>query len=319
MNDFVPTFARRLKIGDVILTGGWDPVSLLIQVGSRSPFSHAAIVTGPLELTEAFDYALTPEESDEGVFAVSLSYFMGRTRAMRRVRILRPVGVDQQRVISAARHLHHHSPGFPSVGMGFLALCGLSGPALRALPADLRARLAALQIRLAGDGIRRMHCAETVIRIYGEAGLALRFSAPRLSVHIDQLDSGHGTPGHGNPGHDDSGQGDGGRRPVLRLPTEERIAVRGCWPGGRQPLRAGRAVVAAVRSLRATVMERARSRDQVDVADLILPGDFARAEPFELAGDFVRTRRGWVETPIAVTSGGPEAGSSAEPASARSA
>jgi hypothetical protein len=291
-------------------------------------------------LTEAFDYALTPEESDEGVFAVSLSYFMSRSRAMRRLRILRPVTVDRQRVMSAAGYLHHHSPGFPTVGMGFLALCGLSGPALRLLPDGLRARVAAHQIRLAGDGIRRMHCAETVIRIYGEAGLVLRFSAPRLGLHIDRLgadrsdvvhrgavppDAGHGDTGYGTAntayrgavhGTADAGNG----RPELPgLPTEKRIAARGCWPGGRQPLRACRVVMAAVRSLRSTVGERARSRDRVDVADLILPGDFTRAEPFETAGHFVRTGRGWIETPVAVTGGEPEAGSAAGPASARSA
>lgn len=276
MTDFLPTFADRLAIGDVVLTGGRDLVSLIIQIGSLSPFSHAAIVTGPDELTEAYDYALTPEEHDEGIYPVSVDDFVGRSPRLRRIRVLRPIGVDQDRVVDIARYLHCHSPGFPSLGMAFLALCGVSGPILRALPAGLRERVTMKQVQLAADGIRRMHCAETVTRIYHEAGLAVRFTAPRLRLHIDQLNRVV-------------------RPEPIGLPSQERVATKGAWPGGHQPLKAGRATAVALASLCRTWKERARSTDPIDVADLILPGDFARAEPFDLVGEFVRTADGWTQ------------------------
>ena len=70
--------ADRLRTGDVVLTGADDPVSWIIQTGSRSPYSHVGLVTGRGWLIEAYDYALTPDETDEGVFAITLDDFLGR-------------------------------------------------------------------------------------------------------------------------------------------------------------------------------------------------------------------------------------------------
>ncbi|MGI9597062.1 MAG: hypothetical protein ACR2QK_12935 [Acidimicrobiales bacterium] len=274
MTELIEYLKQQVQVGDMVLAGGTDPVSRVIQIGSRSPYSHVAVVTGGNELTEAYDYALTPTESDEGIFRLTIEAFVGRSSGLCRILVLRPIGVDRHRVVETAAHLFEHSPGFPTLGMACLALCGLSGPALRLLPTSLRRRAIAKQIRLAADGVRRMHCAETVIRIYHEAGLTVRFTAPRLSFHIAQL----------GPELTSS---------LVDLPSEERVAEKGRWPSGPQPLRSIRSVAVAVGSTLATWRTRARASDDIDMADLILPGDFTRAEPFETVGRLIRSGTRW--------------------------
>ncbi len=274
MSDLVQDLISLLHPGDMVLTGGTDPISLLIQVGSRSPFSHVALANDHDELTEAYDYALTPDESDEGIFRLPVHDFVARSDSMCRVQVLRPIGIDQDRVVETCQYLLNHSPGFPTIGMAFLALCGLSSPVLQRLPANTRRRITMAQVRLASDGIQRMHCAETVTRIYHEAGLTVRFTAPRLSFHIAEL------------GGEITSQ-------LVDLPQLERTASKGTWPAGPQPLRAAKATGAALRSLGPALRQRIAGTDQFDLADLILPGDFARAEPFENVARFEKTGRAW--------------------------
>lgn len=264
----------QLQVGDVVLTGADDPVSWIIQTGSRSPYSHIGMVTGPGRLIEAYDYALTPDEADEGVFAISLDEFLGRGDRLRAVEARRPERIDTARLLDAADHLMGHSPGFPTLGMAGLALCGLSGPVLRRLPEGGRRRVANRQSALAGDGIRCVHCAETVTRLYHAAGVELRFHGPRLWDHLRDLLA-------ARPGLDLAG-----------LPTGPRRADPGRWPTGSM-----KATGFALSSTVAAFRRRRQHQDTVDAADLILPGDFARAEPFATVARFRRRADRWIPVP----------------------
>ncbi|MEM7272868.1 MAG: hypothetical protein AAF547_07305 [Actinomycetota bacterium] len=280
MHGLLGILEDRLEIGDAVLSGGVDPLSLMIQIGTRSRFSHMAVVTGPGQLTEAYDYGLNPDESDDGVYGLSFEDYAARATTMRQLQILRPEGVDRERVAATAAYLRDHAPGFPTMGMLFLAVCGLSTPVLRRLPAASERRSTIRQVLAAGDGIRRMHCAETATRIYHEAGLPIRFESPRLTHHIRHLEkTGGGTAGDG----------------LMSLPTAGRTADRGSWPtsGGLRHL--GDRASFAVHGFRRTWRERTASEDPVDLADLILPGDFMRAWPFEKVARFHRDGDGWVE------------------------
>ncbi|MEM7324585.1 MAG: hypothetical protein AAF531_15960 [Actinomycetota bacterium] len=278
MQQLLDILDDRLEVGDAVLTGGVDPISLMIRIGTRSRFSHMAVVTGPGQLTEAYDYAFNPDESDDGIYGLSFSDYAARATTARHFQILRPIGIDRERVANTAAYLRSHSPGFPGVGMLCLALCGLSTPFLQALPDAAGRSATGRQIRLAGDGVRRMHCAETATRIYHEAGLPIRFENPRLTYHIRQLVDEEPTT------------------ELAALPTIDRTASRGSWPGGgiRQLRRnAGRTITA----VRRTVQERSTAADPVDLADLILPGDFLRASPFDKIGRFRWNGSGWIEVP----------------------
>ncbi len=222
MDNTLQQFPDLVQVGDTVLSAARDPLSKVIRIGSRSRYSHGAMITGPDQMTEAYDHALTP-----------------------------------------------------TVGMVCLALCGLSGPVLKSFPPRLRRRATLHQLRLATDGIRRMHCAETLTRIYLAAGVPLRFRSNRLAHHIGQLDE------------------MGPASKPADLPTTPRIAQPGCWPVGGDARRPGEQVRYAVRTFRKTWQERARSRDPIDMADLVLPGDFVDAEPLEPVAHFVRTGDGW--------------------------
>lgn len=298
---------RCLRVGDAVLTGGDDPVSTIIQTGSRSPYSHIGVVVGPGLVVEAYDYALTPDETDEGVFIIALDDFLDRCSHLRAVEVRRPLHIDRGRLVAAAHHLEDHSPGFPTLGMACLALCGLSDPLLGVLPGGIGRRLATALASVAADGVWAVHCAETATRLYHAAGVPLRFRSPRLWPHLVALQSLQDRPG---------GQA---QPPLVDLPTSRRQAAEGCWPRGLRL--APYAVAATVRAVgyrarRAwrdeTQGDRAwrdgasvvgadhgrgasRAPESGDVADLILPGDFARADPFELVGRYRRQADRWVE------------------------
>ena len=182
-------------------------------------------------------------------------------------------------------HLRSHSPGFPTLGMATLALCGLSEPVLRHLPVPLAERVTRRQLRLAADGISRMHCAETATRIYAAAGLVLRFHAPRLAHHMTVL----------NGDRSDRGRAHRGQSDLLDLPSVRRSARKGAWPSGRGPSGIASRTAFAVRATRRAWQERSASTAPYDAADLLLPGDYSRAEPFETVARFVRTGNGWTD------------------------
>lgn len=270
-----------LRVGDAVLTGCAEPLSWIIRTGSRADYSHMAVVTGAATLTEAYDYALTPNEVDEGVYAISLDDFLARPVRPHLLEIRRPHQLDPDRLVDAARWLEAHSPAFPTVGMACLALCGLTDPLLDLLPPGLRRGLVRRQAALASDGVTRMHCAETATRLYSHAGVPLRFPRPRLWRHIELV--GRAEPPWSLPS----------------LPSAPRIAVPGRWPIGR-----ARSLALATRSLPRAWRERCGQGSAADVADFILPGDYATAQPFTTIARFRLGPDGWApavrETPAVV-------------------
>lgn len=44
MEDLADLLRSRLQVGDAVLSGGRDAISWIIQTGSRSPYSHIALV-----------------------------------------------------------------------------------------------------------------------------------------------------------------------------------------------------------------------------------------------------------------------------------
>ena len=260
----------QLRTGDAILTGCAEPLSWIIRVGSRSDYSHMAVVTGPGRLIEAYDYAMTPTDTDEGVSAISLERFLARPTRPRLLTIRRPLHVDEDRLVAGARWLEQHSPSFPTVGMAYLALCGLSAPLRQLLPERVRRRTLLHQAALASDGTASMHCAEAATRLYHHAGVPLRFHEPRLRRHIEVV-------GRAEPPWE-----------LPELPARPRTAERARWPEGRL-----RAAAFTARSLHHVGRERYRNRGTVDLADLILPGDFARAQPFETVARFRHDAGSW--------------------------
>ena len=72
---------ERGRPGDLVLTGSRDVASLLIQVGTGSQISHAAIIADADTVIEAYDYGLTPNEQDEGVFQTSFDELVARSPA----------------------------------------------------------------------------------------------------------------------------------------------------------------------------------------------------------------------------------------------
>ena len=265
-----------LRVGDALLSACRDPLSKIIRIGSRSGFSHAVIVTGRDQLTEAYDHGMTPGEDDDGIYQLTISDYVHRT-GLQRVLVRRPTVIDRRRVEEVAEHLQQHSPGFPTVGMLCLALCGLSAPVLRLLPEKLEHRFTVRQIRQAADGTRRMHCAETLTRIYYASGVPLRFNSPRLAHHIKHLGGAQIT-------EDPS-----------RLPNLPRSADPGQWPGTDNRWKAAIQLTYCLRALCETWHERATAEDPVDLADLVLPGDFVTAWPFETVAEFRKTGNRWVK------------------------
>ena len=71
--------AAVTKPGDLILTGSGDLAFRLIQFGTRSHTSHAAIVASEDTVIGAYDYGLTPNEEDEGVFETSFTKLIARS------------------------------------------------------------------------------------------------------------------------------------------------------------------------------------------------------------------------------------------------
>lgn len=271
----------NLRVGDAVLTGCAEPLSWIIRTGSRADYSHMAIVTGPDRLTEAYDYAMTPNEVDEGIYAISLDDFLARPTRPHLLEIRRPHHLDPDRLVQGARWLEQHSPSFPTVGMACLALCGLTDPLLNLLPGAVRRGLLFRQAALASDGTARMHCAETATRLYHHAGVPLRFPQPRLWRHIELV-------GRPEPPWN-----------LAELPTVDRAATPGRWPAGRM-----RSAAAAARGLPRVWRDRCRTGAVADVADFILPGDYARAQPFTTVARFRLGPDGWSlairETPAVV-------------------
>ncbi len=257
-----------LRPGDLVLTGGRNFFSEVTQLATRSRFGHVLVVVRGRRLVQATDVALTPVETDEGVFIVSYDEFRLKSGRLSDVRAIRPESVDEGRLSDAAEYLIEHSPTYPSVGAIILGFCCAAARLVAALPPRFKTTVIRHQFRLVADGPTRMHCAEFAVRLYEAAGIKIRFTSPVLDDII----------AHSRTERPD----------LLSMQLECRRARVGVWPD-----RLGGAAVYGVRTTVATVRERFESSTERDHAGLVLPADLERSPSFRPVFDATRRRGDW--------------------------
>lgn len=273
VQDITDAFDSIVQIGDVILVGGTDPISRMRQWGERSSFSHSAISLGNGALCEAYDYALTPFDVDEGIFQISHDSFLSRTRTTDRIRVLRPTGIDPERLRAMASYYQTHSPSFATLALVSLLWAGLSKPVVYRLPDRIRRRILRRQVRSIGDGPQSVHDAEFVVRLLVSSGVPIRLKRPLLHRHLDYVASGAAES----------------ELVLLDIPAQKRSAAKGSWPAsGLKGTAYGlRGYWRALRS------RRYGDEDVVDAADFVLAGDLSDAEPLKVIYDFVKFEARW--------------------------
>ena len=261
-------YFNHLRPGDLVLSGGRNFFSEITQLATGSRFGHVLVVVGHDRLVQATDIALTPPETDEGVFELSFAEFRNRTSTLSDIRVVRPHAIDAERLGRMADHLIEHSPTYPSVGAIVLGFCCAAARIVARLPPAVKACVIHYQFRLAADGPGRMHCAEFAFRLYDQAGVTVKLSSPVLADVIEYSRA---------------------SRPELLTPRlERRRAEAGDWP---KPVT--RAAVYAVRESVTTLRDRLDAGIERDHAGLVLPADLERSPTFRPVFDISRRRRRW--------------------------
>lgn len=302
--------ADRTQPGDLILTGSKDIASRLIQYGTNSESSHAAIVTRNQTAIEAYDYGLTPNEEDEGVFETTFSELVQRSPKLDRLVIRRLPTLELPQALEIEHLLRTavgNSPPFPTAGTTLTCtLLLLARPAVQRV-LDLGGprmdaqvdRLVEWLIQIIADGPQRVHCSEIATRVYSGAGVDLRFDNPVLSPYLARLRAAKVAP-DGKIMIDSSQRRALGRltrhirrrarrsmRPPVHKGDVSKVKVRSTWEasGG------------VVRSSLDVARERIDEAPfhEPDLSDLILPADLERAEPFVTVGTLIRRRGKWQE------------------------
>lgn len=295
--------------GDLVLTGSRDPLSAMIQWGTRSRVSHAAIVSSSGTVVEAFDYGLTPHDRDEGVYENSFDHLVDRTRRLDRIVVRRPDPWPASGRAELDRRLAEaveSSPPFPTAGAALTCLLVLlTHPRVRGLTdragdrvTERVERVGDRLVWMVGDGPARVHCSEIATRLYTAAGVELRFVEPALGRLLFRVPAAKET--------------DGGRLKIDRHHRQRLTAlVAGrppASPGQRpRPVKGAGSQVKVSTTWQATggvllasvsaVREQARTAGDhsPDIADLVLPADFERAQPFVTVGTLVRRGQRWTE------------------------
>lgn len=263
---------RRSQTGDLLLTGSDGLVGRLIQVSTKSLYSHAAVVVDG-QIVEAYEYGLTPNESDEGIYVTPFSRIRERNDELRTLLLRRPVGLDVSAFRASTNHYIIANPSFASIGICLLGIARVanlttdSPEVARGMSSDLLLRLLEFQAVLTGDGDKRVQCAELATRIYTKAGISLSFESPLLAPLLAVLASGTG----------DLRSDEIRLRGDVWVHLADSAVVRNSetarWAGWRD-------VKDVVSSLRNRFTESAPP----DMADFIVPNDFVRAKPFETVG-----------------------------------
>lgn len=279
------------EVGDLVLTGSGDVASRAIQTGSRSRVSHAAIVTADNTVTEAYDYSLTLGEHDEGMYTTSFADFLGRTKKLRTIIVLRPEGVDVAKLQSAARDLHRDSRPYPTFGAILLSICrifsetvplpeeGLFGQHRMGKRFHHRLdRFATRQVRFIGDGTSKIQCAESVLMLYEKAGLRVDLDQPLLARSIERAKPfGHNS----NPGRPTTTKD----RVGPPRPTEHGAAGRaGRWAGRL------RRIVGMVKGVRLVLHRRSKAMDLAHPGDYVFPADLVDNSSFKKIGEYTEQR-----------------------------
>lgn len=305
--------------GDLLLTGEAGLLSRAIQWGTRSHVSHTAIVRSADVVVEAYDFGLTPDEGDEGMFEHSFEELMERSDKLDCLIVRRPRGWTDERRARFDRALAYsldHSPAFPTVGAGMACLLvALTRPEVRRITDPWTGRRRVWIDRLVdwlahsvGDGQDRVHCSEVATRLYTWTGFELVFAEPTLGPVVLRMSGGDETEDGAARIHPER------RRALAELPRRKRRAVRSQRPqvdksagskvGTSTSWNATGQVFFAtvfVAGTRGMIGTRPLDRRDPapDMADLILPSDFERAEPFDTIGMLSRDGRAggaWRET-----------------------
>ena len=273
---------ERAKIGDLILIGSRDTVSRVIQRASNSRFSHAAVVTGPGIVIEAYDYSLTLNEEDQGIYYTSFERFFSRTPKLHTVLLLRPKDLDADKLLHAAGELARKAPPYPTVGATFLGFIRLLAEPIPPLEEGLFGQqrfgrrlhkrldaMATAKVGFVGDDIHKVHCAESVILIYKGAGITINLPTPFLARSADRarrieermLRREFGAPEPTKP------------NPSTNMNRETRSMRQIAMKVLRHPRR-------STRSLRRVWQARVALRAVASPNDYIFPGDLNDAECF---------------------------------------
>jgi len=257
--------------GDLLLAGGNDWISRCIKIGSRSVFCHVAVFLSEDEVIESYDEEFTPDETDDGVVAITLADFLGRD--LSDLKIIRPVDIDVDRLKQIAGTFTRCSAPYPSVGAFIAAACLATNPVLTKLPNVMRRPILTAQVRLAGDGAVAMHCAESATRLYHATGMELEFPNPALRPQFEHT------------------------RDYLRLPVQpigakERVPITGQWPRPKNFQQVMNATGFGVRGIVGTV--RKRWNQPPDEHDFLLPVDMDKSPSFPPVASARRVDGQWL-------------------------
>ncbi len=306
MTDVDPTqwLGETMEPGDLVLSGSSDLISRLIQISTASHVSHVAVAVSADALLEAYDYGFTPIETDEGVFKTDLSDFVTRSNQLDRLVVRRPCGLDHALMAEVLESAITNSPPYPTAGAALMSLLlATAKPSVQRLLAALlgRGRLdAALEtlVGMAADGSEQVHCSEIATRLYTAAGVELRFIEPVLLAHMHRVAAARSTGSH-IVAVDHAQQ----HRLSSLGHSLSRRATRSGWPRpvrGNGSLTASRSKVDLSLDTGSTAMKVVRDRlddagiHQSDLADLILPADYERAEPFDTVGVLLKRASHWM-------------------------
>ncbi|MEM9611697.1 MAG: hypothetical protein AAGA59_02055 [Actinomycetota bacterium] len=280
--DPVDWLVSQAQPGDLLLSGAGGLAGNLIQMATGSDYSHTMLVVDDRTVVEAYEYGLTPNERDEGVYRTPFHQILERAENLQVITLRRPLGLDPQRFLGAVERYESLNPTFASIGVCLIGLWRTANSAVdpvrlaSGLSPEGLLEILKFQGLLTGDGPARVHCSELATRIYAESGLSLRFTAPTLAPLLASLASGaeqHGpTTLHlsGDVWVADANDGTGRQS----TPTD--------WRGWRD-------LADVARSLR----ERFKEAAPPDFADFIVPGDFRHAAPFDDVGTLRHHTGGW--------------------------
>lgn len=285
--EYVATWLHdQCQVGDLLLSGQRDFGSRLIQSATNSRYSHAAVVTSPGSITEAYDYSLTFDEDDEGVFGTDFATYAKRTTGLSDLAIYRAEGTDTERLTWTANSLRQSTPTYPTTAAAIFVIAQKTKRmANRDTPRHKLPRLPKLrrQANFFADGIRRVHCAELATRLYAAADTHLDFRQPLLAPYIDVIN------GPGDYKADDL--------PSPLKPGRGR-AQKGqhAPPHHTQPRKLIIATIAGITDLTNTIANRRLHKPTGDIADYTMPGDLTNAHPLQLVARLHRTKQGTTHT-----------------------
>jgi|GEM_PF-3481814 len=272
-SSFIDDILMYAQPGDLLLAGGNDWISRCIKIGSRSIFCHVAVFLSEDEVIESYDKEFTPDETDDGVVAISLRDFLARD--LTDLKIIRPLDIDVERLSEVAGTFTRCSAPYPSVGSFVAAACLATNPVLTKLPGPIRRPILTAQVRLAGDGAIAMHCAESASRLYHATGVELEFPNPMLAPQIEHTRNYLGLP-------------------IQPLRKTRRDPTSGRWPRPRNIRGLVNVTGFGLREIVSTV--RKRWNQPPDEHDFLLPVDMDKSPSFSAVASSRRIDGQW--TPI---------------------